>query len=140
MASSQHRIRIHAAPDAVFKALSTEDGMKRWFTANVEGVFGEGQIITQHFPKNQTFRWKCVAFEPPTTLKWECLEGPGAAKGTTATYDLKPEGAGDTVLCCVHEGWPNGHQDLATCNTLWGILFGRLRDSVEKHVSEPVFA
>jgi len=30
-----------------------------------------------------------------------------------------------------HAGWPDGHQALATCNTLWGILLGRLRKHAE---------
>ena len=138
MASSNHRIRIHANPEAVFKALSTEEGLKGWYTSKIEGTVSQGQTATFHFPKNETFRWKFTEITP-SQITWECVDGPGVAKGTTATFRLSKDGESDTVVRCDHEGWPEGHEALATCNTLWGILMAHLRDHAESAKSAPAF-
>ena len=132
MASSTHKIRIHAQPDAVFQAISTADGMKAWYTPNIEGTFGKGETATFHFENGEVFKWKTTALVPEKEIERECTEGPGVAKGTKVTYKLEGGKKQDTVLKLEHVNWPDGHDALATCNTLWGILLGRLRDYVEK--------
>ena len=138
MAKSSHRIRVHAAPDTVYKALTTQAGLQSWFTPHVEGQLSEGQEVTMSFSGKEPFRWRMSAFKPTTHVHWECLEGPGAAKGTAVTYQLTGE-AGQTVLACDHDGWPEDHDKLATCNTLWGILMGRLKDYAEMGKANPAF-
>ncbi len=51
--------------------------------------------------------------------------------GSTVTYELSDTGDGRTAVELDHAGWPDDHQALATCNTLWGILLGRLRKYAE---------
>ncbi len=139
MASSTHRIRIHANRNTVFQALSTETGLKGWYTANLDGPVAQGETATFHFPKDETFRWKFTEVKPDSKIIWECEDGPGAAKGTKAVFQLSDDGGQETVLTCEHMGWPEGHEALATCNTLWGILMGHLRDYAESRQPAPTF-
>ncbi len=127
MASCIQRVRIHADPETVFKALATKEGLKGWYTSRIEGTVGQGETATFQFPKNETFRWTFTELTP-SQIVWKCIEGPGVAKGTTASFRLRKDGDGDTLVTCDHEGWPEGHETLATCNTLWGILMGHLRE------------
>ena len=138
MAKSSHRIRIHAAPDQVFKALSTKDGLQGWFTAKVDGNVGEGHDVRMHFEGKESFGWH-FAQVTSDRVRWNCTEGPGSARGTTATYLLKAEGR-DTILECDHDGWPEGHEALATCNTLWGTLMDRLKAFAETGKPKPAFS
>jgi ABC-type phosphate/phosphonate transport system substrate-binding protein len=62
---------------------------------------------------------------------WECVEGPGAAAGTTVSFQLSDKGEGRTTVEFDHEGWPEGHSAFATCNTLWGIFMGQLKRYAE---------
>lgn len=139
MAKSSHRIRIHAAPDKVYQALTTKDGLKGWFTTKVGGDVREGQDVTMDFDGKEPFRWRMTQFKPETRVHWDCLEGSGSAKGTAVTYVLTGEGQGQTVIECDHDGWPEGHEALATCNTLWGILMGRLKEFSESGKANPAF-
>lgn len=142
MAKSSHRIRIHAAPDRVYQALTSEGGLKAWFTphVDVEGGVREGGEVKMSFSGKEPFRWKFSQFKPQTHVHWTCLEGPGAAAGTSVTYILNDEGNSRTLLEFDHDGWPEGHEALATCNTLWGVLMGRLKDFAETGKANPAFS
>ncbi len=138
MAKSSHKIRLHAAPDHVYQALTTQAGLQSWFTPHIEGQVSEGHKVKMSFSGKEPFRWRMSAFKPATHVHWECLEGPGSAKGTSVTYTLNGQG-GQTVLECDRDGWPEGHEAFATCNTLWGILMGRLKDYAETSKANPAF-
>jgi hypothetical protein len=74
-----------------------------------------------------SFRWKVSALISGSAVSWECISGPGAAAGSTVTFELSDTGDRRTAVELDHAGWPENHQALATCNTLWGILLGQLR-------------
>ena len=131
MASSNHRIRIHAKPQVIFQAISTKEGTKGWYTSNVEGAFTEGGTSLFHFPNGETFEWKTMKLVPEKEVERECSAGPGAAKGTKVVWKVEAIGEAEAVVHLEHTGWPDGHDALATCNTLWGILLGNLRKYAE---------
>ena len=140
MASSNHRIRIHANPSAVFKAVSTENGMKAWYTPQIEGSFEEGKTATFRFNNGEAFTWRTTALIPDKQVDRECTEGPGVARGTKVSYEIESDKDGEAILKLEHTNWPDGHEALSTCNTLWGILLGQLREYVEKGKSSPAIA
>jgi uncharacterized protein YndB with AHSA1/START domain len=78
-----------------------------------------------------SFRWRVSKLIDGSAVSWECVSGPGAAAGSSVSYELSDTGDGRTAVELAHTGWPDDHQALATCNTLWGILFGRLRNYAE---------
>lgn len=139
MASSTHRIRIHAKPEAVFQAISTDSGMKGWYTANVTGSFSEGGTAIFRFPNGESFEWKTTKVIPGKEVQRECTAGPGVAKGTKVVWTVEDKGDGDAVVLLEHTGWPEGHDALATCNTLWGIILGHLREYAEAGKPVPAY-
>ena len=140
MATSTHRIRIHAKPEAVYQAIATEEGMKGWYTTSLEGSFSEDGVSTYHFPKDEVFEWKSTKLVPGQTVERECVSGPGVAKGTQVIWTLESQGADETIVHLEHTGWPDEHDALATCNTLWGILLGRLREYTETGRLVPAYS
>ena len=140
MAKSSHRIRVHATPERVYQALTSKDGLKAWFTPHVDGDVQEGSEAKMFFSGKEPFRWKFSQFKPQTHVHWDCLEGPGAAAGTSVTYILRGENNGQTVIECDHDGWPENHEALATCNTLWGVLMDRLKAFAESGKPNPAFS
>jgi uncharacterized protein YndB with AHSA1/START domain len=138
MATVSHKIRINAPRDRVFEALSTAEGLRGWYTPDVEGNVVVGQEAVLRFTGREPFRWRFSEIVPAARVRWECVEGPGAAAGTTVTYRLSDAREG-TVVECDHEGWPEGHAALTTCNTLWGILMGHLRRYAETAKVAPTF-
>jgi uncharacterized protein YndB with AHSA1/START domain len=50
MASIRHSLRISAPISDVFGAISTDEGVKSWFTPSMEGSLQGGQIATCRWP------------------------------------------------------------------------------------------
>ncbi len=130
MPTVSHKITIRAPKDEVLAALTTADGLKKWFAPKLEGDVGRGRSMIFRFNDGTSFRWK-ITEASGSTVRWECVEGPGQAAGSTATFRLSDKGEGQTSVECDHEGWPEGHGALKTCNTLWGISMGHLKSYVE---------
>lgn len=139
MAKISHKIHIKAPQDRTFEALSTAEGIKSWYTPNLDGDVGKDQEAVFRFSGREPFRWRFTELSPHSRIRWECIEGPGAAAGTTVTYHLFDAGDGSTVVECHHEGWSESDKAFTTCNTLWGILMGHLRDYVETAKPVPAF-
>jgi uncharacterized protein YndB with AHSA1/START domain len=138
MSKTSHKITINATKSRVFDALSTKDGLKGWYTPQVEGEVGEGETVVLGFKDEVPFHWRFVEVASPTRIKWECVEGPGAAAGTRVDFRLSDRD-GHTTVECDHEGFSEADKALRSCNTLWGILMGRLRDYAETAKPAPAF-
>lgn len=139
MAKLAHKVTIEAPADQVFKALTTAEGLRAWYTPNVEGKVGKGEEVTLKFTGEKPFRWRFAELTPDSVVRWDCTAGPGAATGTTATFRLSDKGGGRTVVELNHDKWPDSDGCFTTCNTLWGILMGHLRDYAESGKVVPAF-
>jgi uncharacterized protein YndB with AHSA1/START domain len=139
MATTAHKITIDAPQEQVYQALATIDGLKGWYTPNVEGRVGKNEEATFTFKDKEPFKWRFTDLKPNSLVRWTCVEGPGAAAGTTVTFKVSEKSKHQTVVECDHEDWPDGHGALKTCNTLWGILMGHLKEYSETRVPSPAF-
>lgn len=131
MPEIEHEIRIAAAPERVFAALTTVDGVKGWHTPTVAGDGEVGGEWVFTFADHPEFGWEVVTSTSPSEVVWRCTRGPGDSVGTTATFTLAPTDDGRTLLEHVHSGWPGTHGNFRKCNTTWGVLLHHLRDYVE---------
>jgi uncharacterized protein YndB with AHSA1/START domain len=134
-----HKIRIKAPRENVFKALSTAQGLKGWYTPHLQGDIAEGREAVFSFTGREPFRWRFTEMSPQSQVRWECVEGPGAAGGTTVTFRVSNTDGGRTVVECEHEGWSDSDEAFTICNTLWGILMGHLMDYAETAKPDPAF-
>jgi uncharacterized protein YndB with AHSA1/START domain len=108
-------------------------------TAHLKGNVAKGKEVTFRFTGRDTFRWKFAELSPTSGVRWECVEGPGTTTGTSVTFRLFDSDDGRTAVECDHEDWPDSDHAFATCNTVWGILMGRLRDYTETDATVPAF-
>ena len=136
---SSHKIRIKAPRERVFKALSTAEGLKGWYTPQLQGDVAQGREAVFSFTGRDPFRWRFAELSPNSRVRWECIEGPGSAAGTTVTFRVSDTGDGRTVVECDHEGWPQTDDAFTTCNTLWGVLMDHLRTYAETAKPAPAF-
>jgi uncharacterized protein YndB with AHSA1/START domain len=45
MAKTSHKINISAPKSRVFNALTTKNGLKGWYTPNIEGDVAQGETV-----------------------------------------------------------------------------------------------
>ena len=138
MPTVSQAITIDAPKLAVYKALTTTDGLLGWYSDQVEGNPDKGGEFTLSFTKHEgPFRWKVTAAEPGALVQWTCVAGPGQSTGTVVTFRLSETGKGRTAVELDHEGFEDTDQKLKVCNTLWGGLVLHLRKYVESHDLAP---
>jgi uncharacterized protein YndB with AHSA1/START domain len=134
-----HEIKVQAAPDSVFAALTTADGLRAWYSAHVEGDGKPGDTWRFQFTERPTFRWEVTESAAPTRVAWRCVEGPGDSVGTEVEVVLSQADKGRTLVELAHSGWPGTHGNYRKCNTYWGVLLHHLKQYVETGVAAPAF-
>jgi len=108
-------IEIKAAPERVWRALTSAPELSAWFQVTIEGEIAPGNEVwmTSVYPghEGQRFRVRFVEMTPPERFAWQW--NPGAVDPavdyskeprTTVTFTLKPSGAG-TQLTVVETGF-----------------------------------
>jgi uncharacterized protein YndB with AHSA1/START domain len=134
-----HLIRIAAPPPLVYRALTTADGIRRWWTrdADLDEVRGGTGAFRFNGGKAVT-RVTIDALEPPRRVAWRTISAhaPGGWEGTTIAFDLRAEGRG-TALAFAHRGFSEESEGFAIVNTVWAHFLISLRQYLETGTGAP---
>lgn len=140
MHAIRHFIRIEAAPERVFEAVSAREGVAGWWTPHVEGDDADGGLLRFTFNSGGWCEMRVAEREAPRRLRWEFVTSDqGDAdewRGTEVVFDLEPAGDG-TALRFTHGGWGDDRGRLADCNTSWGWFMFSLKRLVETGTGRP---
>lgn len=131
-----HRVGIEStAPDEVYAALTTIDGLSGWWTEDTEGDTAAGGILRFRFDVGG-FDMKVLELVPDKRVLWEVTDGPEEWIGTTVSWDLEQEGE-YTVVLFAHEGWREPVEFMHHCSTKWAIFLMSLKSLVETGKGAP---
>jgi len=131
MAELRHQIPINAAPEKVYAALSTQAGLRGWWTLDATADEKVGGKAEFGFDNRQTiFRMKIEKLEPGKQVVWSCHGEQPEWIGTILTWDIRREG-NITMLRFTQGEWKSMSEMYAMCNSSWGELVHRLRDYAE---------
>src|SRR5688572_26477247 len=136
-----HRIGIKAPLIKVYNAIATINGLRNWWTEEVQGEEEKGGTI--HF----TFRslegdllgeMKMLVSEASDQqhVSWVCTEGPGEWIGTNITFDLSTHDD-QAILLFAHRNWQEPVEFMSHCSMKWAVFLLSLRDYVETGKGKP---
>ena len=135
-----HQITIDAIPNKIYSAITSEQGLKSWWTTDVSGESKEGSVLTFGFyDRLVVFKMQVEKLLPYEAIKWTCLGDPDEWKGTQLLWELKQKESSQTMLSFSHIGWRSTQGEYKMCNTTWGHLMILLKDYVEKGTVNPFF-
>jgi uncharacterized protein YndB with AHSA1/START domain len=77
MVDISHEIKIKAAPDRVFAALTKADELQAWHSAHVSGRGQLGGVLHFEGSGKPSFDWRVTELSPPKRIGWVCTAGPG---------------------------------------------------------------
>jgi uncharacterized protein YndB with AHSA1/START domain len=136
MADILHKIGcLNTTTDAVADALTTVDGLSRWWTNDTTGDAAEGGELQFRFPAGG-FDMKVVDVRPGQHVGWQVVDGPEEWVGTTIDWDLRQDGDNTTVLFA-HRGWREPVEFMHHCSTKWGVYLLSLKSLVEDGQGSP---
>ncbi len=133
-----HLIKIRAAQDKVYQAVSTAEGIRNWWTrdaaldakAGGAGEFG-------FYDHRMVIKVEVDELVPPAHVAWGAVSSTGGAfDGTTISFDLKSD-AGITALLFAHRGFKAGENNVASATTRWGFYLLSLKRYLETGKGTP---
>ena len=136
-----HRIDIAASAETVYRALTTEEGIRGWWTTDVklDGHVG-GQAKFRFEQHSVEFHMRVEELKPSSLVRWECVGGNSPDWiGTKQEFGLEPRAEGGILLKFCHSDWKSGGDHCYYCNTTWGHLLVTLKDYSERGVKNPYF-
>lgn len=126
-----HAIFINAPAEKVYAALTTQNGLRGWWTSDAgieERVGGKAEF---GFDKRATvFRMKVEELVPAKRVVLFCHGDVDEWKGTKLTWELAGKDGG-TNLQFRHSNWREATHMFAICNSSWGELTYRLKAYAE---------
>ncbi len=136
-----HRIGIAAPAETIYRALTTEDGIRAWWTTDVKmDASVGGKAVFGFFDHSTVFEMRIEQLTPPSLVRWQCTGGSSPDwVGTTQEFILEPQADGEVLLKFCHGGWERGGDHCHFCNTTWGHLLVCLKDYCECGVKNPYF-
>jgi uncharacterized protein YndB with AHSA1/START domain len=139
MHEMNHRIPIKASPEAAFEALTTSDGLSKWWTGDSVAEPIVGSMAEFGF-SNRTYLFLMEIEElvPAKRVVWRCKGNPDDWIGTQLTWDIEISNNG-VEISFTHAGWASNSAFFASCNSTWGALMFRLRDYLEGKAPGPMF-
>ena len=131
--------RIGAAPETVYRALTTADGVRAWWTrdANLDAAVG-GEGTFGFFQRKVFTRVRIAMLDSPSRVAWTVLSSgaPGGWEGSSISFDLRAEDGG-TVVAFAHRGIARADEGFARVTTGWGYYLVSLAQYLETGTGAP---
>jgi uncharacterized protein YndB with AHSA1/START domain len=131
-----HRVGIeNSAPEKVYDALTTVEGLAGWWTVDVTGDPDVGGVLEFRFPPGG-FDMQVLDRRPGEGVTWEVVAGPEEWVGTTVDWQLRRDGD-YTVVMFKHQGWAEPVELMHHCSTKWATYLMSLKQLVETGEGAP---
>lgn len=134
MADILHMVPIQASPQAVYAAITTEEGLKRWWTDDVSAEPREGSTAIFRFEGGQVaFHMEVDNLEPAEAVEWSVQDpAPPEWGGTRVTWHIRRGDDGNTQLLFGHRNWASTENSFPAINYNWGYYLTSLKEYLEK--------
>ena len=130
-----HRVGVKSSLDDTYKALSTREGLAKWWTSNTQGESRVGGVLQFRFGAGG-FDMKVLELDPGKRVLWKVVDGPKEWIGTQIRWDLRQEDD-YTIVNFKHEGWKEPVEFMHHCSTKWASFLLSLKKYVETGAGDP---
>ena len=131
---------IRSTPAQIFQALTTNEGIRRWWTTDLDSDCETHEATFRFEPTagqmhSSTFRMDSA---DERRIAMTCIRETNQSGwvGTTLTYTLVPDGD-RTRVELVHDGYAAKDELYAKCTKGWAFFLGSLQRYLETGVGEP---
>ena len=126
MHSIKHQLQIKASPEKVYRALTSTEGLRGWWTLEAKADEQVGGVAEFIFGEQYHNKMKIIKLVSNKLVEWECIEGDKEWIETNFVFDLE-EKDGDTTLRFIHSNWKEETDFFASCNYHWGYYLRSLK-------------
>jgi len=135
----EHEVWLDADADRVFDALTTTEGLDRWWGKVLAAEPAVGSVVEFDHALGDTLKMEITDLLPNERVVWRCVSrftdpsNPASEwYGQTFVWDITPRSTLEllgtkrdlTVLRLRIAGWPTPARWYGFCNTAWGETLG----------------
>ena len=125
-----HRVGIACPPGKIFEALTTDEGLSRWWTTDTTGAGDEGSVIKFRFGGGGP-DFEVVELQADSLVRWRHSgKMPEAWIGTEVSFQLQSSGS-QTYVLFAHSNWKERSDFMAHSSTKWAIFMLSLKAAME---------
>ncbi|HKJ53784.1 MAG TPA: SRPBCC domain-containing protein [Gammaproteobacteria bacterium] len=136
MAEIRHRVGINGSADAIYRLLTTDEGLSKWWTTDTRGAGEPGAVIHFRFG-DEGPRFEVVELVAERLVRWQHRGSlPEAWMGTGISFELGAEET-QTIVNFRHYNWRLADEFLGHCCTKWGVFMMSLKAAVENGRGRP---
>ena len=128
MVNITHQIGVIAKQDKVLLALTTTDGLSKWWTEETSGDTNKGGIIK--FAFNGDGPEMKVISSSDSNVEWECVSGPDEWLGTHINFELESKGK-QTKIFFSHNRWEKETPFHYHCSMKWAVFMLSLKNYLD---------
>jgi uncharacterized protein YndB with AHSA1/START domain len=134
------QIDIAAEPAAVYRALTTSDGVAGWWTTRNQTHGAVGKVDQMWFP-DAPIAWELRVDEavPGKLLARHCVGGPPPWVGTDVRFALEPAPDDGTRVVFDHTGFAQVDEMFRRVTLGWSQMLLRLKQYAESGQPAPFF-
>lgn len=139
-------LQIKNAPEKLYDALTTQEGLEKWWTQQTELYPRVGGIGTFHFGNGEYIVMKITKMLPSKEVVWKCVEQnfviSGSDRtdewvGTTVKISINENKDQTTTLSFVHNGLSHDLLCYETSKDGWDFYLNSLKDYLETGKGKP---
>lgn len=136
MVDINHRIGIRSSPEHVYDALTTNEGLAKWWTNDTTGAGGVGSVIKFRFNGDGP-DFTVTKLVPNQVVCWQHFGNvPESWMGTDITFHLETDGE-QTFVRFTHSNWKESSDFMAHCCTKWAVFLLSLKEMLETGQGKP---
>jgi len=135
MIDIKHKLVIKAAPEVVYDAITTQQGLESWWAKQTiaKPEVGFLNVFTFGTAKNEI---KVAALEPDKKVVWDVINSAEEWNGTSISFTLE-EKDNKTILRFNHAGWRAVTDFYAECNFAWAQFMTSMKSYCETGKGTP---
>ena len=132
-----HAVHIHASPAVVFRAITTEKGLRGWWTEQVSAEEHIGGVIRFIFGGDFNPQMKQVSLVANSSVRWKCVGGHDNWQDNEFSYTLTDRNGETLVMFMQDYSRELSDEVYGTYNFNWGYYLNSLKQFCEKGVGAP---
>ena len=122
----RHFLAINAPIDKVYEALTTQDGLAKWWTETTIAKPEIGFVNEFRFGEGELKQMKIATLNLNSSVEWISVGGDKEWQDTSIKFKLEAKES-NTILRFSHENWRAATDYFGICNFHWGIFLGSLQ-------------
>jgi len=133
------QIKIATAPEKVFQAITTEQGLAAWITPKTRAQPSIGGVNEFTFDSGNTLRFRIEALDSPGRVVWAPVQAPDEWLESRLAFAVTREGDAST-LTFTHSGLPEGYPAYGFFTYCWSQYIRSLKLLLETGSGEPDYS